>query len=81
MQWNAVPKEFPSVIYPIGAIIEDENAVYKILSEPEEQKFAHKYKVECLKQKKPIPEEWKLFLDNTKLFVFAQNVANIKRIE
>ena len=81
MQWNSVPTEFPSVIFPIGAVVEDDNGIYKILKEPEEQGFAHKYKVACLKQKTPIPNEWKLFLDSSCLIVLAQNVANIKRIE
>lgn len=76
-----MPKEPPSILYPIGAIIEDDNGVYKILSEPVVQGFAHKYKVECLKQKAPIPEEWKLFLDTSKLIILAQNIANIKRIQ
>ena len=81
MTWNLVPTEFPSITYPIGAVLEDDNGVYKILSEPEVQGFAHKYKVECLKQKKDIPQEWKPFVNTSILIVLAQNVANIKRIE
>lgn len=79
--WNSIPTELPTIVYPIGAVLEDDNGIFKILSEPQVQGFAHKYKVECLKQKRVIPEELKHFVDNTVLIILAQNVAQIKRIE
>lgn len=82
MEWYSVPTEEPSVIFPIGAVIEDEKGIYKILKF-EKQKAIHKYKVEVLKQKVPIPNEFKPFLDETyqTLLVVAQNLHAIRRVE
>lgn len=47
---NRVYEEKPSVIYPIGAVLEDEKMVMKVL-EFRECRTAHSYKVEVLKWK------------------------------
>ena len=77
-----VPKEEPIIIFPIGAIIEDVKARYKIL-DFEKQGLTHKYKVEVLEQKIPIPDIVKHFIDTKiqTLIVLPQNLNNIKRIE
>ena len=83
MEWLHIPKvEEPSIIFPVGAIIEDMKGKYKIL-QFEKQDKAHKYKVEVLEQKIPIPDHMKPFIDEKiqTLIVLPQNLANIKRIE
>lgn len=82
MEWNSVPTEEPNVIFPIGAVIEDEKGIYKVLKF-DKQKMIHKYKVEVLKQKIPIPEEFKPFLDEKiqTILVLAQNLSSIRRVE
>lgn len=82
MEWFHVPKEEPSIIFPVGAILEDDKAVYKILSGPDVQKVAHVYKAEVLHQKIPIPEDLKMFIDPKiqSLVILSQNVDKIKRI-
>lgn len=78
----AVPQEEYEQAFPVGAIIEDVKAKYKIL-EFHKQEKTHKYKVEVLEQKIPIPEQYKLFIDNKVhwIIVLPQNLPNIKRIE
>ena len=78
----AVPKEEPSIIFPIGAIIEDVRGKYKIL-EFQKQDFAHKYKVEVLEQKIQPPKGLVMFLDPKIqwLLVLPQNLSNITRVE
>lgn len=82
MEQFKVPSEEPSIIFPIGAIIEDEKGKYKIL-EFEKQKHFHKYKVEVLEQKIPIPKLFQMYIDEKTqwLLVLPQNLSNIKRIE
>lgn len=83
MQWFEIPKEEPSIEFPVGAILEDEKAIYKILEPVVKQKTVHKYKVEVLQQKTPIPDDLKFFVDPKiqTLIVLAQNLDKIKRIE
>jgi hypothetical protein len=50
-----VYSEMPSVIYPIGAILEDEKMIMKVL-EFKEVRTAHSYKVEVLQWKVMPPE-------------------------
>lgn len=79
----AVPTEEPSIIFPIGAVIEDERARYKIL-EFQKQDKGHKYRVEVLEQKIPIPEQLKKYLDDTKfhwILVLPQNLDKIRRLQ
>lgn len=78
----AIPKEEPSIIFPVGAIIEDVKGKYKIL-EFQKQDVTHKYKVEVLQQKIPIPNHMKPFIDEKIqwLIVLPQNISNIIRIE
>lgn len=82
MEWNAVPTEEPSVIFPIGAVIEDVKGKYKIL-EFQKQKTIHKYKVEVLETKIPPPPELKFYLDEKIqwIAVLPQNLDKITRIE
>lgn len=82
MDWLKVPTEEAHIIFPIGAVIEDEKGIYKIL-EFEKQECIHKYKVEVLSLKKPIPPELKHYgLDKTQwLLVMPQNINIINRIE
>lgn len=82
MQWNSVPNEEPSIIFPIGAIIEDQKGKYEIL-EFLKQQNAHKYKVKILEQKMPIPDHMKQYVDleNHWILVLPQNLGSIKRIQ
>ena len=82
MEWFAVPKEEPSVIFPIGSVLEDHKGKYKVLAF-EKQDKVHKYKVEVLEQKTAIPKEFQPYLDSKiqTFVVLAQNLAHIKRIE
>ena len=83
MESFTVPTEEPSITFPVGAIIEDDKAVYKILEPVVVQGKAHKYKVEIMQHKKPIPDNLKQYLEDTKLqwiLVLAQNLPLIKRI-
>ena len=82
VSWNAVPTEEPSIIFPVGAVIEDEKGRYKILSFEKQKNFIHKYQVEVLEQKIPIPDHAKPFIDEKIqwMIVFPQNLANIQRI-
>ena len=81
MDYFSVPKEEPSIIFPEGAIIEDVKAKYKILKF-EKQGILHKYKVEVLEQKIPIPDNLKFFTDEKiqYILVLPQNLDKIKRI-
>lgn len=81
MEWFAVPKEEPSVIFPIGSVLEDHKGKYKVLAF-EKQDKVHKYKVEVLEQKAAIPKEFEMYLDPKiqTLVVLAQNLDRIKRI-
>ena len=77
-----VPQEEPSIVFPVGAIIEDEKGKYKILKFEKQQKV-HKYKVEVLEQKIPIPDNLKFFIDDKiqTLIILPQNLSNIRRVE
>ena len=83
MEWFAVPTEEPSVVFPVGSILEDEKGVYKVLSPVSKQKVAHIYKVEVLHQKIPIPDDIKPFIDAKiqSYVVLAQNLHAITRIQ
>lgn len=80
----SVPTEEPSIIFPVGAIIEDDKGIYKILEPMVKQEKAHKYKVEVIDQKIPIPANLRQFMIDTKVYwllVLPQNLPAIKRIE
>ena len=83
MNWLDVPTEEPSIIFPVGAVIEDEKGRYKILAFEKQKNLLHKYKVEVLQQKIPIPKACRPFIDDKIqwLIVLPQNLANITRIE
>jgi hypothetical protein len=79
----AIPTEEPSILFPVGAIIEDDKAKYKIL-EFQKQDKAHKYRVDVLERKIPIPEQLKKYIDDTKfqwILVLPQNLHKIRRLE
>lgn len=83
MEWYEKPTVEPDVIFPVGAVLEDNKGIYKVIKEVEKHDKAHVYKVEVLTQKEPIPDEFKQFL-NSKiqyLLVFSQNLPAIKRLE
>lgn len=83
MEHIAIPKEEPSVIYPIGAVVEDCQAIYKILAF-QKQNHLHKYKVQVLQRKEAVPTHVKQYLDDSKpqwLLVLPQNINKMKRIE
>lgn len=82
MEWFEVPKEEPSIVFPVDAVIEDQKGIYKILS-MEKQDKVHKYKVEVIKQKIPIPDHMKPFIDPKiqTIIVLSQNISRIKRIQ
>lgn len=79
----AVPTTEPSTIYPVGAILEDHKGVYKVLKFEKQNEKLHKYQVEVLKQKKPVPPELKRFIDEKTqwLLILPQNLPFLKRIE
>jgi hypothetical protein len=82
MDYFSIPKVEPSIIFPEGAVIEDVKGIYKILK-LEKQGVIHKYQVEVLEQKIPIPEEIKFFMKDEKfqtILVLPQNLDKIKRI-
>ena len=83
MSWLEVPTEEPSVIFPIGAILEDEKGIYKVLEFQKQDNLLHKYRVEILTQKIPLPKELKHRIDfkNHWLLVLPQKIHCIKRIE
>lgn len=83
MSWFDVPTEEPSIIFPVGAVIEDATAIYKILAFEKQDKFLHKYKVEVLTQKLPIPDSVKSHIDpnNRWLIVLPQNLGGIQRLQ
>lgn len=83
MNWLEVPTEEPSIMFPIGAIIEDEKGIYKIKEFQKQDNLLHKYKVEILTQKVPIPLAIKHRIDekNHWLLVLPQNIKYIKRLE
>jgi hypothetical protein len=69
---------FPSKIFEIGSVIEDQTAVMKILH------FApcrsgHSYKVEVLRWKRPPPDNVKEHLNEKAMWIFvsADSVGNI----
>ncbi len=69
---------YPSRIFDVGSVIEDQTAVMKIL------KFAkcrsgHSYRVEVLQWKKPPPDSIKEQIDekNMWIFVSADSIRNI----
>ena len=83
MDHFSVPKEEPSLIFPVGAVIEDCQAVYKILDFQKQDQF-HKYKVQVLQRKQPIPTHIKQHIDDSKpqmLLMLPQNLNKMKRIE
>ena len=82
MEWCKIPTCEPDVVFPIGAVIEDCKGKYKIL-QFEKQGILHKYKVEVLEQKIPIPPDCQMYLDQKIqwLLVLPQNINGIKRIE
>jgi hypothetical protein len=72
---------FPSTIFPIGTVIEDQTAIMKIHS------FAlcrsgHSYKVEVLKWKIEPPTSLKEQLNEKSMWIFvsADSMANIKTL-
>jgi len=87
MDHFAVPKVEPSIVFPEGAILEDVQGKYKVIK-LEKQGVLHKYKVEVLEQKIPIPSDLKVFFMNDKiqtekfqtLLVLPQNLSKIQRI-
>lgn len=80
MDYFAIPKVEPSIVFPEGAIIEDTKGKYKILK-LEKQGVLHKYKVEVLEQKIAVPESLKMYIKDEKfqtILVLPQNLDKIK---
>lgn len=77
----SVGKE-PSIQYPIGTIIEDPNAVMKLL-QFKKCRTGHAYKAEVLKWKIEPSDEVKKHLDmnNFWILVIDRSIENIKVIE
>lgn len=82
MDWLRVPKEEARTIFPIGAILEDEKGIYKVLKF-EKQAYLHKYQVEVITQKIPVPEHLKRFVGDKIqwLVITPTNLDAVKRIE
>jgi hypothetical protein len=83
LDWLNVPTEEPSITFPIGAVIEDEKGIYKVLEFQKQDDLIHKYRVEILTQKVPIPKEFKHRIDpkNHWLLILPQKVHLIRRHE
>ena len=86
MDWTRVPKEEPSTIFPVGAVIEDERGRYKIKGFTKHSYkggVTHQYRVETLIQKQPLPDEVKKKLNpaDFTLVVLPQSLEKIVRIE
>lgn len=81
MEWNAIPTEEPSIVFPEGAILEDQKGIYKVVKMVKQGKI-HKYKCEVVQQKIPIPDRMKPFLDEKIqwLIVLPQNLPSLTRI-
>ena len=75
-------REKPSIVYPIGTIIEDPNAIMKI-ERFLENHSGHGYKVEVLQWKLEPPDEVKKHLDmkNFWILVNAESVPNIQVLQ
>lgn len=77
----AVPTVEPSIIFPVGTIIEDVKGKYKILEPVVKQGNAHKYKCQVLEQKIPMPQHVKLHVQDQKIMwimVLPQNLDKIR---
>lgn len=86
MQWNSVPTEEPRIILAVGSVWEDNKAVYKILEPVDtdsKNKMVHKYKVEILEQKIPLPDDLRQYIDPKfqTLVILPQNLIHMKRRE
>ena len=76
-------KTEPSIVFPVGAVIEDQNGIMEILIRYPKARVGHTYKVKVLEWKIPPPEGVKQHLDDPNeihICVFEENIANIKRI-
>jgi hypothetical protein len=75
-------REKPSFVFPNGTILEDPNAVMKIL-QFKENHSGHGYKVEVLKWKLEPPDEVKKYLDmnNFWILVNAESIPNIQVLQ
>lgn len=89
MEWYKVPKTAPEKTFPIGSIIEDEKAKYKILEGPTVNGVSHMYKCEVLEYyKEPPPElkRWRemMCIPTDKpwewIVVLQQNLPNIRQL-
>ena len=76
-------KTEPSIIFPVGAVIEDPMMVAEILHKYPKTRTGHMYKVKVLQWKIDIPERVKQSLekpDEIHISVFEENMSNIKRV-
>ena len=76
-------KTEPSIVFPVGAVIEDPTTISEILYKFPVTRFGHMYKVKVLQWKIEVPQRIKESLENPDemyICVLEENIANIKRI-
>lgn len=74
----------PSIVFPVGAVIEDPMMVAEILYKYPKSRLGHTYKVKVLKWKIELAESVKQHLekpDEIYITVLEENMANIKRLQ
>jgi hypothetical protein len=79
-----IGKTEPSIVFPVGAVIEDPMMIAEILHKYPKTRTGHMYKVKVLTWKMELPEGVKQHLDKPDeihISVFEENMANIKRIQ
>lgn len=79
-----IGKTEPSIVFPVGAIIEDQMMIAEILHKYHKTRSGHMYKVKVHKWKIEVPQGIQQHLekpDEICICVFEENMANIKRIQ
>lgn len=79
---DKVYKEKPSIQYPIGAVLEDEKMIMKVL-EFKDEKSGHLYKVEVLQWKVEPPTLVQQYMDMKYpwIFITPYSIPKIKVLE
>ena len=78
-----IGKELPSIIFPVGAVIEDPMMIAEIIHFYPKTRSGHVYKVKVLQWKIEVPEGVKQYLekpDEIYITVYGENMGNIKRL-
>ena len=76
-------KQTPSIIFPVGAVIEDPMMIAEITHQYLKTRTGHMYKVKVLQWKIDLPPHVKAHLekpDEIYITVFGENLDKIKRL-